>query len=134
MCVGGSGRTAGRCCFRVRWGRPLLSRPRRAVGSGPAAVESAAVSAVALTCGFNVFVSLDGYDVRLCLPRVPVCARVRPCVPCVCPGSPRCLFTGTVCESDVLNGENGVKVGPKGDLELVKFASVYAGPVSLVSK
>jgi hypothetical protein len=29
---------------RVRWGRPLLSRPRGAVGSGAAAVESAAVS------------------------------------------------------------------------------------------
>ena len=35
-------------------GRPLLSRPRGAVGSGPAAVESAAVSAVALTCGWCV--------------------------------------------------------------------------------
>ena len=36
--------------------------------------------------------------VRLCDP----CARVRPCVPCVsrvCPGSPRCLFTGTVSRS-----------------------------------
>ena len=29
---------------RVRWGWPHLSRPRGAVGSGPAAVESAAVS------------------------------------------------------------------------------------------
>ncbi len=36
---------------RVRWGRPLLSRPRGAVGPGPAAVESAAASVVALTCG-----------------------------------------------------------------------------------
>jgi len=39
---------------RVRWGRPLLSRPRGAVGSGPAAVESAAASVVALTCGVCV--------------------------------------------------------------------------------
>jgi hypothetical protein len=36
-----------------RW-RPLLSRPRGAVGSWPAAVELAAVSAVALTCGLCV--------------------------------------------------------------------------------
>ena len=37
---------------RVRWGPPLLSRPRGAVGSGPAAVESATVSAVAwCSCG-----------------------------------------------------------------------------------
>jgi hypothetical protein len=32
----------------------LLSRPRGAVGSGPAAVESAAASVVALTCGVCV--------------------------------------------------------------------------------
>ena len=52
----------------------------------------------------GVLVGLDGCEVRLCLP----CARVRPSVPCVsrlppvsfyrcsrvCPGSPRCLFTG----------------------------------------
>ena len=43
----GGGRVGGRVC----WGRPLLSRPRGAVGSGPAAVESAAVSAVAWSCG-----------------------------------------------------------------------------------
>ena len=35
-------------------GRPLLSRPRGAVGPGPAAVESAAASVVALTCGVCV--------------------------------------------------------------------------------
>ena len=29
----------------------------------------------------------------VCVIRVPVCARVS-CVPRVCPGSPRCLFTG----------------------------------------
>ena len=46
----GSGRRQGRVC----WGRPLLSRPRGAVGSGPAAVESAAASVVALTCGVCV--------------------------------------------------------------------------------
>ena len=66
------------------------------VGSGPAAVhaavESAAVSAVAWSCGCVVGFGC-GCEVRLCDP----CARVRPCVPCVsrvCPGSPRCLFTG----------------------------------------
>ena len=40
------------------------------------------------------WVWVDGCEVRPCDP----CARVRPCVPCVsrvCPGSPRCLFTGT---------------------------------------
>ena len=34
------------------------------------------------------------------------CARVRPCVPCVsrvCPGSPRCLFTGKGGLREVLN-------------------------------
>ncbi len=39
---------------------------------------------------------MDGCEVRLCDP----CALVRPRVPCVsrvCPGSPRCLFIGTVC-------------------------------------
>ena len=80
-------------------GRPLLCALRVAghgTGSGPAAVhaavESAAVSAVAWSCGVSL--GLDGCEVRLCDP----CARVRPCVPCVsrvCPGSPRCLFTGT---------------------------------------
>ena len=86
---------------RVRWGRPLLSRPRGAVGSGPADVEPAAVSAVAWSCGCQAGVGvcrwgslarcslgLDGCEVCLCDP----CARVRPCVPCVsrvCPGSPR---------------------------------------------
>ena len=48
---------------RVRLGRPLLSRPRGAVGSGPAAVESAAlwsaaVSAVAWSCGCVVVKAL----------------------------------------------------------------------------
>ena len=56
---------------RVRWGRPLLSRPRGAFGSGHLRIEPAC----------------------LCDP----CARERPCVPCVsrvCPSSPRgCLFT-----------------------------------------
>ena len=46
----GSGRRQGRVC----WGRPLLSRPRGAVGFGLAAVESAAASVVALTCGVCV--------------------------------------------------------------------------------
>ena len=42
----------------------------------------------------GVLVGLDGCEVRRCDP----CALVRPRVPCVsrvCPGSPRCLFTGT---------------------------------------
>ena len=31
---------------------------------------------------------------RLCGPCASLCVRVsRPCVPCVCPGSPRCLYT-----------------------------------------
>jgi hypothetical protein len=50
-----SGRRQG---ARVCWGRPLLSRPRGAVGFGLAAVESAAAgfgpSVVALTCGVCV--------------------------------------------------------------------------------
>ena len=52
---------------RVRWGRPLLSRPRGAVDSGPAAVlaavESAAVSAVVTTSHGRAGVSLglDGW-------------------------------------------------------------------------
>ena len=45
---------------RVRWGRPLLSRPRGAVGSGRAAVESAAASVVALTCGLCVVGGFGG--------------------------------------------------------------------------
>jgi len=48
--VPGGGRRQGRVC----WGRPLLSRPRGAVGFGLAAVESAAASVVALTCGVCV--------------------------------------------------------------------------------
>ena len=56
------------------------SRPRGAVDSGPAALESAAASVVALTCGLSVLlVGLDACEVRLCGP----CAFVRPRVPCV---------------------------------------------------
>ena len=79
---------------RVRWGRPLLSRTRGAVGSGAAAVESAAVSAVALSCGLCV----GGFGwivVRfVCVIRVPPgCAPVCPVCPvCVPAGSPRCLL------------------------------------------
>ena len=42
----GAGRRSrsGRRPGRVRWGRPLLSRPRGAVGSGPAAVLATVVS------------------------------------------------------------------------------------------
>ena len=42
-------------------------------------LESAAASAVALTCGLCVLVGLDGCEVRLCDP----CARLCPCVLCV---------------------------------------------------
>ena len=79
---------------RVRWGRPLLSRTRGAVGSGAAAVESAAVSAVALSCGLCV----GGFGwivVRfVCVIRVPPgCAPVCPhCVPCVSPPAPPGVF------------------------------------------
>ena len=61
--------------------------------------ESAAVSAVAWSCGY-VSLGLDGCEVRLCDP----CAHVRPCVPCVsrvCPGFPRCLFTGCLLGSSM---------------------------------
>ena len=80
---------------RVVFETSLLSRPRGAVGSGAAAVEFAADSVVALSCG-----CLGGFgwgfglnEVRLCDPCVP---RVRPCIyrSRVCPVSPRCLFEG----------------------------------------
>ena len=93
---------------RVRWGRPLLSRPRGAVDSGPAAVlaavESVAVSAVTRSCGCVVGNDVGNVGFGLMVVRFVrvichLCARVRPCVPCVsrvCPGCrlPRCLFTG----------------------------------------
>ena len=64
--------------------------------SGPAAVlaavESVAVSAVARSCGCVVgFGWMVVRFVRVI--RVPACARVSR-VSRVCPGSPRCLFTG----------------------------------------
>ena len=77
--------------------------PRGAVGSGAAAVESAAVSKLVthLSCLVRtrgcVLCRVQGYwmdgcEVRLCDP----CARVRSCVPCVsrlCYACvPRCLF------------------------------------------
>ena len=74
----GSGRRPG----RVRWGRPLLSRPRGAVGSGPAAVLAAVDSAAELRPSrrrAGVSLGLDGCEVRLCDP----CARLCPCVLCV---------------------------------------------------
>ena len=67
---------------RVRWGRPLLSRPRGAVGSGSAAVESAAVSAVALTCGLMCVGGFVGVI------RVPLCARVSSVCPVCVPAPP----------------------------------------------
>ena len=75
---------------RVRRGRPLLSRPRGAVDSGLAAVL-AAVESVAVFVRVCRWVWMVVRFVRVI--RVePACARVSR----VCPGSPRCLFTGTV--------------------------------------
>ena len=78
-------------------GRPLLSRPRGAVDSGLAAVlaavESAAVSAVAWSCGCVVgFGWMVVRFVRVI--RAPACAPVSR-VSRVCPGSPPYHFTGT---------------------------------------
>jgi len=70
---------------RVRRGRPLLSRPRGAVGfgwlPGAAAVESAADSVVARSCGVGALVGWDGCFL------VYGCERFRPCASCmpVCP-------------------------------------------------
>ena len=63
----GSGRRLG----RVRRGRPLLSRPRGAVGSGAAAVESAADSVVSRVRWWV------GMVVRVGCPCVPCLSRVR---------------------------------------------------------
>jgi hypothetical protein len=77
---------------RVWWGRPLLSRPRGAVGFGLAAVESAAASVVGRradvrgVCCWWVWLVVR----FVC---VPLCVRVSR-VSRVCPGFPRCLFTG----------------------------------------
>ena len=60
-------------------------------------LKMASVSLEVQRCGrgrAGVLVGLDGHEVRLCDPcdhRVSVCARVSR----VCPGSPRCLFTGS---------------------------------------
>ena len=97
---------SGRRPGRVRWGRPLLSRPRGAFGSGAADVEPAADSVVRLrgrgraavdepaadsvvarSCA-GVLAGMDGCEVRLCLP----CARVRPCVPCPAVSNPVRVF------------------------------------------
>ena len=72
---------------RLRGCGCLLSRPRIRSSRGRAVFRA------------GVLVGLDGCEVLLCDP----CARVRPCVPCVCPGSPRApvsLNTGTgLCAS-----------------------------------
>ena len=91
----GSGRRPG----RVRWGRPLLSRPRGAFGSGAAAEAPAAVDVLSRPRirssrgRAGVLVGMDGCEVRLCDP----CARARPCVPCVSrlPLQCMCLFKQT---------------------------------------
>ena len=64
------------------WGRPLLSRPRGAFGSGAAELLLCVLSRPRIRSSrgrAGVLVGLDGCEVRLCHP----CARVRPCVPCV---------------------------------------------------
>ena len=64
-----------------------MSRPRGAVGSGAAAVESAAVSVIARSCGAAAaaLVGWDGSVVRFVrVIRVPECPRVSR----ECPGSP----------------------------------------------
>ena len=89
----GSGRRPG----RVRWGRPLLSRPRGAFGSGAAAEAPAAVDVLSRPRirssrgRAGVLVGMDGCEVRLTVIRVPVRARVSR----VCPGSPYnvCVFS-----------------------------------------
>ena len=43
----------------------------------------------------GVSMGLDACEVRLCPPCVRVCA----CVSRVCPGSPRCIFTGNFCKA-----------------------------------
>ena len=93
--AGSVGFAGGQC-----WGRPLLSRLRGAFGSGAAAVESAAESVIARSCGrAGVLVGLELWMVvrffslvLLCDP----CARVRlACAPvcprCVCPVSRVCV-------------------------------------------
>ncbi len=79
----------------------VRSRPRGAVGSGAAAVEMAADPVVAWSCGAGALVWV-GLVVRfVCVIRVPVCARVCPLSRlAACPGSPRCLFTGTLGEAE----------------------------------
>ena len=85
--------------------RRVLSRTRGAFGSGAVAVESAADSVFARSCGrVGVLVGLDGCEVLLSLIRVLVCALVGPAsrARVRCPGcgsrsrSPRCLTGSTV--------------------------------------
>ena len=71
---------------RVRWGRPLLSRPRGVVGSGPAAVLAVVESAEVSGFGCRVVVRVCRcfwMVVRfVCVLRVSACALVCPvCVP-----------------------------------------------------
>jgi hypothetical protein len=61
----------------------------------------AADPVVAWSCGAGALVWV-GLVVRfVCVIRVPVCARVCPLSRlAACPGSPRCLFTGTLGEAE----------------------------------
>ena len=78
----------------VGWGRPLLSRPRGAVDSGPAAVPAAVESVADLAVSAvvrgraGVSLGLFGWMVVrfIRVIRVPACARVSR-VSRVCPGS-----------------------------------------------
>jgi hypothetical protein len=70
---------------RVRWGRPLLNRPRGAVGSGAAAVESAAVSVVArYRACVGALAGWDGCMRFVGVIRMPVCARASRLCPVWC--------------------------------------------------
>ena len=100
----GPTRNAG-FCTAIGIPRRVLSRTRGAFGSGAAAVESAADSVFARSCGrVGVLVGLDGCEVLLSLIRVLVCALVGPAsrARVRCPGcgsrsrSPRCLTGSTV--------------------------------------
>ena len=74
----GPTRNAG-FCTAIGIPRRVLSRTRGAFGSGAAAVESAADSVFARSCGrVGVLVGLDGCEVLLSLIRVLVCALVGP--------------------------------------------------------
>ena len=100
---------------RVRWGRPLLSRPRGVVGSGPAAVLVQLLSRPRfwLSRGrTGVSLGLDGCEVRLCPPCVRVCACVVACPVCV-PAPPGVFLPAT---------ENPKRFSSRGSTRLCDYA------------